>query len=326
MPTESPLLTIAVPTYNRVSSLEILLRHLAPQIEDAPEIELIVCDNASTDGTPQLVERLAATKVVDRYLRSEANLGMDGNFLRCFENARGKYLWLVGDDDIVVPGALARVMEILRESSPDLLFFRHSVFDDTFLPKPDDLQERSTPKVYHDAKEFLHAVNRRGDFAFLSTLVVNRDRAKAELQIPLRELEGSLLTQLGWVYSLLADLQSGIILEERLVAGRGGNSGGYGAAKIFGVNWHQLAMRVLHRRPDILRAVVDDHLSTWFPAHWVAIRRSSTQFHIEEAESMLRSCYGNDLKYWTHVWPLVKAPVGIAAAYARLLRALNRLL
>ena len=55
-----PLLTIAIPTFNRAAQLRVLLEALEPQIAGRPEVEVFVSDNASTDETPQVTASAAA--------------------------------------------------------------------------------------------------------------------------------------------------------------------------------------------------------------------------------------------------------------------------
>ena len=50
----NPILTIAIPTYNRKKYLKECLDHVIPQVGE--DIELIVCDNASEDGTDEFME------------------------------------------------------------------------------------------------------------------------------------------------------------------------------------------------------------------------------------------------------------------------------
>jgi glycosyltransferase involved in cell wall biosynthesis len=99
-----PLLTIAVPTFNRASCLRELLSLLADQLKDQPRVELIISDNASPDETPAVVQEFIANGLRVRYLRNTKNIGPDANFLQCFEQASGKHIWLFGDDDLVTPG------------------------------------------------------------------------------------------------------------------------------------------------------------------------------------------------------------------------------
>jgi glycosyltransferase involved in cell wall biosynthesis len=138
----SPLLTIAIPTYNRRTYIGELLPELVRQAESVDreirELEIVISDNASSDGTEQYIKETVANKRVS-YYRNQNNIGGDRNFLKCIERAQGKYVWLVGDDDILLPGALEKVFAILKGSSPALCIvgdgkyggFKESlVFDD----------------------------------------------------------------------------------------------------------------------------------------------------------------------------------------------------
>lgn len=124
-----PLLTIAVPTFNRHKYLVELLPDLISQIaqEGSGQVELLVIDNASTDATQALIGDNYAKRL--RYQRNPVNIGADRNFLECIKSARGKYVWLFGDDEVLNPGGVGRVLAALKEG-PDLLI-AESNFDQT---------------------------------------------------------------------------------------------------------------------------------------------------------------------------------------------------
>ncbi|MEK6779826.1 MAG: glycosyltransferase, partial [Candidatus Deferrimicrobiota bacterium] len=78
VPGAAPLLTIAVPTYNRARTLDLCLSRIAVQIKGREDqVELIVANNCSTDGTDAVVEKHLACGVPIRYLRHERNIGPD---------------------------------------------------------------------------------------------------------------------------------------------------------------------------------------------------------------------------------------------------------
>lgn len=123
----TPLLTIAIPTYNRAQQLD---RQLAWAIDAIAgrwdEIELLVSDNASPDDTPQICERQRAQS--DGHLtviRQATNVGLIRNVLFCIEQARGQYVWVVGDDDAIFPGTLEWVLHQLAGRAGDKLSFLH---------------------------------------------------------------------------------------------------------------------------------------------------------------------------------------------------------
>jgi glycosyltransferase involved in cell wall biosynthesis len=104
----SPLVTIAIPTYNRAD------RFLGPAIECAlgqtwQNLEIIVSDNCSTDGTTALVNSFTDPRL--RYVRQETNIGANNNFNYCVNNANGSYFLLFHDDDFIDTDMVAACME-----------------------------------------------------------------------------------------------------------------------------------------------------------------------------------------------------------------------
>jgi glycosyltransferase involved in cell wall biosynthesis len=87
-----PLVTIGIPTYNRETSLPKALRSALEQ--NHPSVEVLVSDNASTDGTEQLCRGLPV-----RYLRLPRNQGPIANFLSALHEAQGQYFMWLADDD-----------------------------------------------------------------------------------------------------------------------------------------------------------------------------------------------------------------------------------
>lgn len=116
-----PQLTIAIPTYNRLATLKKSLQRVLDYIEGHDEIELFVSDNASTDGTKEYIEVLQKKYGNLKYYRNNKNLGLDGNFLNCFQKAKGKYLWMVSDDDYIMENAVELVLKVIVQK-PVMVF------------------------------------------------------------------------------------------------------------------------------------------------------------------------------------------------------------
>lgn len=98
-------LTIAIPTYNRLEKLKICLKRLMEQ-KKIEQIEIIVSDNASSDGTGEYMTELVKKAENISYYRNTENVGPDKNFLNCFDKAMGEYVLLLGDDDFLLPMAV----------------------------------------------------------------------------------------------------------------------------------------------------------------------------------------------------------------------------
>jgi len=110
-----PLLSLCIPTYERADLLANLLTTLAREVTPAlaSAVEVLVSDNASGDHTRAVVESFRATIPNLRYHRHEQNLGSNQNFLSCMALATGRYVWLIGDDDQLAPGSVARLVALL---------------------------------------------------------------------------------------------------------------------------------------------------------------------------------------------------------------------
>lgn len=107
------LLTLAIPTYNRVEKLKMCLEQVIGQTR-GKSVELLVSDNASTDGTQAFMELFCEEHPNVTYVRNAENIGPDRNFLNCYERAAGEYVLLLGDDDLLMPGAIDAILEALE--------------------------------------------------------------------------------------------------------------------------------------------------------------------------------------------------------------------
>lgn len=107
-----PLLTVAVPTYNRVESLETLTDDFLLPASRMEEVDVVVCDN-SDDEAAGLNQRLFSGTGV-RYHRNARNLGFHGNLLQCIERASGQWLWIISDDDAVDLDAFTEFVDALK--------------------------------------------------------------------------------------------------------------------------------------------------------------------------------------------------------------------
>lgn len=97
---DSPLVTIAIPTYNRAGTYlsECLV---SASVQTYRNLEIIVSDNCSSDQTPAYVAGFKDARI--RYFRHERNIGANNNFNFCLSKATGEYFLLLQDDDMIDP-------------------------------------------------------------------------------------------------------------------------------------------------------------------------------------------------------------------------------
>jgi len=112
------LVSIGIPTFNRLACLRKSVAAVLAQ--DYPNIELILSDNASTDGTREFCTALAAGDRRIVYFRQETNVGMVRNFRRAAELATGAFYVSATDDDYMDPRYVSACMRALT-TEPDLV-------------------------------------------------------------------------------------------------------------------------------------------------------------------------------------------------------------
>lgn len=111
------VLSLCFPTYNRGWCMKEQIERLKKcPIETLNKMEIIISDNCSTDDTKQIVTDSIENGFPAIYHRNSENLGMDGNFVTCFRMAKGKYVWLLGDDDPIIIDALVKIVDKLSSN------------------------------------------------------------------------------------------------------------------------------------------------------------------------------------------------------------------
>lgn len=112
------LLTIAIPTYNKVACLENLLNNILSQVAELEEnIEICISDNNSPDNTQKVVAKFKENHPnLINYNRNKENLGAEKNMLLVIEMSKGEFVWLFGDDDLIVPNGLKDVINFIKNN------------------------------------------------------------------------------------------------------------------------------------------------------------------------------------------------------------------
>jgi abequosyltransferase len=319
-PRPEPLLTIAVPTFNRSRYLSTFLAALAPQLSFGSRVELLISDNASPDDTPELVRSYASPGFPLRYIRNEANAGADRNILQCFEQAAGQYVWICGDDDVIEPGSLARVLAHLESGAEyDLVFLQARGFQGDYIPQtprsPDRVSIFTRPE---DAARHVHVF-----FTFISGTIINKRRVQQFANRPFAELADTNLVQLSWTYTALEHHRRSLMIHTPLIATLANNTGGYALFKVFGTNLKRITDGWISL-PSVRSAIYRGTLLAFFP--WFLVRRKGApQFTAEDPELVLRPLFGNYIHFWIFDYPLMKLPPALGRVWFFLVRAINRI-
>lgn len=111
-----PLISVIITTFNYAHTVATAIESALRQ--DYPNLEVVVMDNASTDGTAAVLERFAGDRRL-RYIRNPANIGMNPNHNAGLRNARGTYVSFLSADDWLMPGFVSTSYRYLQDH-PDV--------------------------------------------------------------------------------------------------------------------------------------------------------------------------------------------------------------
>ncbi len=308
MTSSDPLLTIAVPTYNRAGYLDLCLENLIAQArEHGDTVEVVVSDNASEDGTQSVVGRYRSAWPALRAVRNKENIGSDRNIAQCFALARGRYALIFGDDDVLLPGALGRILAVLKNGEHGVVFLKPYGYDDDFIREhPRTLR---TGYATMDSERFVRRVHVY--CTFISANIINKALAAG---IDLDRAIGTNLVQVRLFYRAALRATSNIYFQDYMVAAKRNNSGGYDYLRVFVANFND-ALEAASAdglsspvRRAIQRTVIFRHL----PYYVMRMRRSDPEFDGDEAHRMLLRHYPGSLLYWICLYPILKAPLILA--------------
>ncbi len=335
MPDIRPLLSICIPTFNRSRFLAELLEALLPQLIASPShgagVELLISDNASADDTPAIVTALQARGLPARYVRNGTNLGADANFLQCLSLAEGKYVWVLGDDDLIMPGALGALLSLLSQGEAtgdfDLVYLSSFGFTGSLSQPPHAsvLRDRlgRFAEIITDGGYFLEKVNAL--IGLISVVIINRDRLLQTAHPPFTDLNGTNLIQAGWIFPLLHARCRVLYIWQRLLGYRHFNSGGWGICEVFGVRLDRIANRYFVAEPELAQSLMNGVLRYWLPDVLLSLRSGKdSAMHTEDVAAKLEPVFRRNWRYWTFVATVSKPPLAAARAIHRLLRVANK--
>jgi abequosyltransferase len=101
-------LSVCIPTYNFGAFIGETLQSILPQVGEG--VEVVVLDGGSTDNTTAVVESFQEQYPSLRYERREERGGIDRDIAHTVDLASGEYCWLFCADDVMKPGAIARML------------------------------------------------------------------------------------------------------------------------------------------------------------------------------------------------------------------------
>ncbi len=316
----TPLLTIAIPTYNRSNYLRMTLEQLASQLCNVPPgtVEVLVSDNCSPDDTGEVVKSLTSDLMPIRYIRNETNLGWALNFAQAFDMAKGKYILMSGDDDLLVDGALELLLEKLRGHDYGVVCMRPYGYDEDFrAEKP---EQPYSEKLFTDSQAFLVSVHRW--FTLTSCLVMNKSLLAG---VSSKEFIDTDLATFHLMLRASLAAKENLFLNAYLLASKRQNSSSYEYANVFVDQFWRIvdAHKAHGLRPATIRAIETRRLFSYYPFYMFDLR-SSGHGDIPATRAKLDRRFRGRLLYELWLAPTLRLPRPLAIGWGAMTTAIGR--
>ena len=317
-------LTIAIPTYNRAGLLEGCLAALCRQLpghED--DVEVIVSDNCSPDGTGDVVRKYQALAPSIVYHCNEKNIGSYWNIQQCYGMGQGEYVLVLGDDDLLLDGALEVILRTLATGPYGVVYLDGYGFDDDPVREAPPVARAPRPILYEDRRSFVRRVSYY--VTFVSGNVVNRSLVDPDLR-----MEAFVETNLGQTVKILSAILASprnAVIEGHVVAARNNQGAAYPVCQVFGTNLDRVLshFRSAPEGAACASAIQRALLLRFLPGLLLGIRAGKLDFQREDAFAVLSKVFRTNPWFWLFTAPVVVLPLPLARGWHLFTRATRRL-
>lgn len=231
----NPRLSICIATYGRGQFIGETLDSILAQID--PAVELLVVDGASPDNTYEVMKQYLVGHPGVRYYREHENSGVDRDYDKAVGYARGEYCWLMSDDDIMMPGAIQRVLSAI-DGLNDLIVINTEIWNATFSERLLDRRLNFAQDIHYRKEDreafFVQVANQLG---FIGCVVIRRS---SWLSRDRASFYGTLFIHVGVIFQPSA-IEMAMVIAEPCVAIRSGNASWTGRTfEVWAVKWPEL--------------------------------------------------------------------------------------
>lgn len=287
-------LSLCFPTYNRGWCMkEQIERLMTCPKEVLDKIEIIISDNCSTDDTQQIIEKAIASGFICRYIRNETNLGADGNFVSCLRKATGRYVWLLGDDDIIIIDSLKKIVEILETSNECGLLHISQKYNE-------NVNESKVLDKYEIIKHISYHIT------FISANIVN---TKYVSNVDLEKYIGTWFPYIPLYYTAITKESSNFIFKYKTFDGAKDTvrNGGYNFFEVFVQTYLSIIKDFIDNQNLYLWLKKDIWPFIWGYTKQLLIKRDVGNFQIKNGWKILIYHYGYNWYFWKELvmYPII---------------------
>jgi abequosyltransferase len=307
----TPMLTIAIPTYNRSVFLKRNLGYLYSQKKDfAGQVEIIVSDNGSVDNTSEVVAEFKAKGLAINHLKNTENKGADFNIAQCYNTATGQYILVMGDDDILLEHSVSEILSIIsKHGDAGIIYlsnlgFKDNLFTDVEVDIPVNYS------LYRDKRSFLHRVTYH--VTFISANIVNR---KAIEQVDMMQWKDTNLIQVPAILTAMKGAPYNVIVHTKILATQTENTGGYNIFEIFGKKLNYVTSSIFTGGDSYLKNIIMNDVFVGFFPFWTQRLKHENNFTVNLKTDEIEKLINFNKYYMLFIKPLLRLSNTLSKLY-----------
>lgn len=206
-------LGICIPTYKRPEYLKNCILSAIKYAENIP-IKIFVVDDSVSDVNEPFINELKAKHDFIVYIKNSVNIGIDDNIQKCVDVCDCDYAWIIGEDDLFLPGSIKRINDIVQDNNFDFIvsnYFFSSEDHSTLLSKALSTVVEGPMPTHEFIENYLWSIG------FIGACVIKMEQWKKTYP---EVYKGTYYTHVGRILNIISKSADIYISEEPNVANR----------------------------------------------------------------------------------------------------------
>jgi len=314
------ILSITIPTFNRANYLKLNLEQLVSELKDVDPalVEIVVSDNASSDNTEEIAKSFIGKIQNYRYIRNVENIGSDKNIAQCYSIANGTYVVALGDDDLLINGAVKWIIDEVKKNTFGVICIRPFGYDNDF--KSEQPVSKGRSEYFQNTGNFLIKIGALA--SLISGCIINK---KILSDIDFYQFCGCNLVQVHLVILASSRAKLNIYNPMYLLACKRNNSGNYDFTQVFVSRLGEILDNYRTTLgDDIINRYETKLLISYFPQYLLKERLKNN--NTSSTKEIFNQRFNKNIWYYLSVYPILFWPKYIAIAWGAIVSLIGRLI
>ena len=170
---EIPMLGFCIPTYKRPNFLLNCVRSIIKEVRPY-NLPIFIVDDSADDTNNNVLKLINDEYENVVVYKNHENIGIDRNILMSVDVCECEYAWVIGEDDLLVEGAVDKVLSIISQKNWHFIFSNYSYVSNDYHYVIKEKAIEIEDDIYLDAKDFL--IEYSQSIAFIGACIINKDK------------------------------------------------------------------------------------------------------------------------------------------------------